>query len=128
MKNANKIDRIKRIVMDSFFEISKCTINRSRLAKIGELDRDCDDAILAILEDSVPVAASAMLFNPAKKRYIIEASTNGVRWRRQAEFAHGQESRYASQTFDSQVALREAEGFKEARGDKFPYVRVIIEV
>ncbi len=126
MKNPDKIDRIKRIVVDSFIEIGKLSMNKSDIALIGEFDKKCDAAILAILEDDVP--AASVPFNPVAKRYIIEASTDGVRWRRQAEFAHGQESRYEGQPFDAQVALREAEGFKEARGDKFPYVREIIEV
>lgn len=67
-------------------------------------------------------------FNPNAKRYTIEISTDGVRWRQQAEFTHGQKSRITGKPFDSQVVLREAFSFKEARGKEFPYVRVIIEV
>lgn len=59
--------------------------------------------------------------------YVIEASKDGEHRRRQARFRKGEESRWGI-PFDPEVALREAIGFAEARGDDFPYVRVVIEI
>lgn len=60
--------------------------------------------------------------------YIIEASRDRISWQKQAQFEEGQRSRFDDAPFDAQIALKEAQSFKQVRHSDFPYVRVIIEV
>ncbi len=61
------------------------------------------------------------------KKYIIEASTDGVIWKRQASFHEGENSRFG-EPFSADIAIKEAESFKIARRDRYQFVRIIIEV
>jgi len=61
------------------------------------------------------------------RTYTIEVSHDrGKTWRPQAQFVHGQKSRFNDAPFDEVIAVREAEGFREAR--RFAHVRLIISI
>ena len=63
----------------------------------------------------------------ANRTYTFEASHDSQKtWKPQAQFVHGQPSRFDGRPFDEIVAVREAEEFRLAR--RFAHVRLIISI
>ena len=62
----------------------------------------------------------------ARKKYTLQFSRNNRTWHFVAAYREGEPSRFGP--FCNQVALQEAQAFREFWGHRRPYVRLIVEL